>query len=183
MDDAPIREKKSALRKAALQKRLSGAGFDEKRFSENLLKALSGREGIVGAYCAFRGEIDAAAPLRGKFELAFPRVVKGKKREMEFVMARPGTKFSKGAYGILEPEGGETVVPDILIVPALSVDEEGFRLGYGGGFYDAYFERHPGCLKVGVLDEALFVRELPRGEHDAALDILVTDRSVRRFGR
>jgi 5-formyltetrahydrofolate cyclo-ligase len=70
-------------------------------------------------------------------------------------------------------------VPDVLLVPMLAFDHKGFRLGYGGGFYDRTLEKLRMLKKVvaiGVAYHAQMVDEVPVGIHDAPLDYVMTER-------
>lgn len=72
------------------------------------------------------------------------------------------------------------VVPDVVVVPCLGYTKSGFRLGYGGGYYDRWLAAHPHVTAIGVawsaceIDEAEFVLEA----HDLALTIVMTERGV-----
>jgi 5-formyltetrahydrofolate cyclo-ligase len=78
----------------------------------------------------------------------------------------------------------ETIEPDALIVPMLACDADGWRLGYGGGFYDRTLEllrkRRP-VTAMGVGFDAQFVPEVPHGPSDQRLDWLLTDKRACAF--
>ena len=59
------------------------------------------------------------------------------------MLSVPFAPLEKGAFGIPAPRGGEDAACDVCVTPLLAVDERGVRLGYGGGYYDAYFARRP----------------------------------------
>ena len=84
--------------------------------------------------------------------------------------------FKKGAFGIYEPLGEEISKNEIdfAIVPALSADKEGYRLGYGGGYYDRFLKDFKG-KKIVVLFFELMSDELPRDEFDIKADLIITD--------
>ena len=89
--------------------------------------------------------------------------------------------------GIREPAGG-TPIPvaniDLVIVPALGFDALGNRLGRGRGFYDRFLShRDFRGVACGLAFEEQFVDSVPVGSHDMQVDMLVTDKAVRRFGR
>ena len=90
-----------------------------------------------------------------------------------------------GAFGILEPKESlpkydlEETRPSIMIIPALSYDKFGYRLGYGRGFYDRYVNRFMG-IKAGVCYRAFLKNTpLPRGRFDMAVDYVVTEKGVK----
>ena len=93
-----------------------------------------------------------------------------------------------GRYGVLEPpEGGGVVQPgegDLVLVPGVAFDAGGYRLGRGGGVYDAAFPPGTGSpLLFGVGFEFQVVGAVPHGPHDRSMDAIVTECSLRRVPR
>ncbi len=85
-------------------------------------------------------------------------------------------------YGIREPVGKEYEGEiDVLIIPLLAVDEQGNRLGYGGGFYDRFIKKHPKALKVGYCYDFQIVGKVPTEDTDERLQCVVTDKRVLHF--
>ena len=88
-----------------------------------------------------------------------------------------------GLHGIPEPDGAaEEIAPraiDLILVPALACDRAGFRLGYGGGYYDRFLARSaaPG---MALCAEARLVGRVPREEHDQRCRWIITERRVLR---
>jgi 5-formyltetrahydrofolate cyclo-ligase len=83
-----------------------------------------------------------------------------------------------GHHKIAEPTSGRVVVPDLLFVPCVGFDADGFRLGYGGGYYDRTLAVWPGAKKpltVGIAYEACRTDALQREAHDIPLDLIVTE--------
>lgn len=82
-------------------------------------------------------------------------------------------KLEKSSFNILEPCSNPVKAEnlDLVIVPALMADEKGFRLGYGGGFYDRFLSLYEGDFKtIVVVPKVLYVRELPVDEYDKSVD-------------
>ena len=76
------------------------------------------------------------------------------------------------------------IVPDVLIVPLLAFDSEGYRLGYGGGFYDRTLHKLRGngtALAVGVGYAAQHVARVPRDEYDQPLDWIITEKGAHSY--
>jgi len=99
---------------------------------------------------------------------------------------RPRDTLIPGGFGtsVPAPEQPE-VVPDVLFVPLLGFDRAGFRVGYGGGFYDRTLEalRRTGPrLAIGLAFAAQEVAQIPRDEHDQRLDWIVTETETIRVG-
>lgn len=85
------------------------------------------------------------------------------------------------AFGIPQPVSGEDEPCAVALVPLLAFDSDGYRLGYGGGYYDRYFAAHPNVLRIGLAYEGQAVERLPRDGFDVPLHAVVTERGVRIF--
>lgn len=139
---------------------------------------------IVGGYHALPEEADPSLLLARLVELgcevAFPRVT-AEDAPLEFHHVPDGEVLAPGSFGIPEPLAHwPQARPDLLLVPLLAFDGHGHRLGYGGGFYD----RTLALLKVpaiGIAYAGQEVGSLPRGPHDMALTMIVTEHGARRF--
>ncbi|MDP9243219.1 MAG: 5-formyltetrahydrofolate cyclo-ligase [Actinomycetota bacterium] len=137
----------------------------------------------VSAYFAFGSEIptvDLLASLDGEGRrIALPLVRDG---EMTMVSYRLGDALAMSSYGANEPTAGAEIAPtevDVFITPGLAFDRRGFRLGYGGGFYDRCFRRaRPDALRVGVCYTAQLVEEVPSGPSDEPVDSIVTEEGI-----
>ena len=83
-----------------------------------------------------------------------------------------------GTFGILEPCHNLPIMDlqniDLILIPAVACDRQGYRLGYGGGFYDRWLPNSTG-LKVGIIFEQFYLDELPRDIWDVPLDAIVTE--------
>jgi 5-formyltetrahydrofolate cyclo-ligase len=142
------------------------------------------RFSTLGIYWPFRGEIDvrdiACRHINADGKAALPVVVT-KNAPVEFWNWRPEMKFARGIWNIPIPPERDEVQPDALIIPVVGFDQAGFRLGYGGGYYDrtiAASSPRPFCIGVGY---ASF--ELPTiypQPFDMRMDVIVTERFFRR---
>ena len=70
-----------------------------------------------------------------------------------------------------------------MIVPALSFDRDGYRLGYGGGYYDRFLAAHPQIVAVGLCYDACLCPQLPHDHYDVPLSYVISERSVIRCVR
>jgi len=176
-------EEKIALRRQALSRRAEAA-----RAAPDAAMALVGhapalpQAGLVSAYVAMRHEIDPmplarALSARGSF-LALPAI---SGRTMRFRAWSPGEPLLPGTFGTREPEG-DTVVPDMLLVPLLAFTRSGYRLGYGGGYYDAWLSSHPDAPAFGIAYAAQEVPHIPVEPHDQPLTGILTEREFIRPG-
>lgn len=70
----------------------------------------------------------------------------------------------------------------LVVVPMLAFDSRGYRLGYGGGFYDQFLPTQPDALKIGLCYELGHQKtDLPHEDHDVPLDLIATEDFVYRF--
>jgi 5-formyltetrahydrofolate cyclo-ligase len=132
---------------------------------------------LIGAYHPMRSEID---PMPGLAALAalgaglcLPCIVSAG-APLVFRRWSPGDPLHPGPFGTREP-GGAEVVPDLLFVPLLAFDSMGYRLGYGGGFYDRTLAAlGPELRAAGLAFAAQEVAMVPRGPHDQPLHAVLT---------
>ncbi len=142
---------------------------------------------LLLAYVSTDIEVDTHAIIRraladGK-RVAVPRCVPGT-RLMEFYLIHSLDELEPGSFGVLEP----TPNPDRLLtdfekglclVPALCYDWKGFRLGYGKGYYDRFLAGFGGHM-VGICYSHCIRHSLPHGRYDRPVELLVTERYLRR---
>lgn len=143
---------------------------------------------IVSGYWAFRDEADPrplmlALAARGH-PLSLPAIVE-KGKPLRFHRWRENDVMRRHAYGVTEPQAeAEIVTPSVLLVPLLAFDAAGYRLGYGGGFYDRTIEglRQVRPIRViGIAYQGQEVEAVPHAGHDQRLDAVLTETGLRRF--
>ena len=112
--------------------------------------------------------------------VAFPRCI-DKNGTMDFFIVKDETDLEKGMYGIVAPKAHcEKLIPDknaLCIVPGISFDKKGYRLGYGKGYYDRYLSRFE-LISVGLCYDGLLRDELPADIYDKKVDYLITDKKT-----
>ena len=174
--------------------RRQGLGDGERRAAaEALLESVRlgrpiGLPAAVSGFWPIKDEIDIRplmTYLHGEgCRLVLP-VVQGRGQRLSFRAWRPGDPLEAGVFGTLQPPATcETLEPDALLVPLLACDAEGWRLGYGGGFYDRTLEdlrRRRKVTAVGVGFDLQLVPDVPHGADDQRLDWLLTDRRACAF--
>ena len=141
----------------------------------------------VSAFIPFGFEIDTRPLLlklaRAGFATCVPVVVKPA-TPLQFRTWVPGDETVPGRWNIpVPPETKATVEPDVLLVPLMAFDARGYRLGYGGGFYDRTLERLRNMkpvIAIGVAYSAQQVDEVVRGQHDQPLDWILTEQGPTR---
>lgn len=173
---------KAAARAEALRRRAEiqcagqGAATDVLR---DVLRAHSGL--VLAGYVPMRGEIDPRPAMAAHAGPVAVPVVTGPAQPLAFRAWHPDAVLVPGAFGALIPRDGAWLVPSVLIVPLLAFDAAGYRLGYGGGFYDRTLEqlRKAGdVLAIGFAFAAQEVASVPREATDQPLDLIVTERGV-----
>ncbi len=137
----------------------------------------------------FRSEVETLPIVMNALEagkrVLLPRIDK-KKREMQAVVIEGPGSLVINAMGIREPAPGlppyEGSV-DLLLAPGLAFDLQGYRLGYGGGYYDRYLSSHPPRHAAGLAFETQIIETLPRDEHDQRLDYLISEKRLISFDK
>ena len=107
--------------------------------------------------------------LKQKKKLLLPKIIDSRRQLMDFFFCGNLAELKKGPFGILEPpESAISEQPDMMILPGLAFDYAGNRLGYGGGYYDCYFSRHPelDCKKIGFCFHFQVIPAVPHDESD-----------------
>ena len=142
----------------------------------------------ISGYRALPDEADpslllAALEAQG-CEISYPRV-HAKAHPLWFHVPVAHEPWQAGAFGIPEPRPDwPRTVPSLLLVPLLAFDAEGFRLGYGGGYYDrtlANFRAERQITAIGVAFAGQEVPLVPHETGDEPLDMVVTENGIRRF--
>ncbi len=185
----PPTDLKMVLRVQASQARAVAAGQFGAGAAEQLAGLADGlgiaAGAVVAGYWPLGDEIDprplmAALAASGR-GLALPVVI-GRGLPLEFRLWYPGDPLEKGGHGTRHPFAtAHTVWPDVVLVPLLAFDAKGFRLGYGGGYYDRTLAqlRHDGTvLAIGLAYSVQQVDAVPAEAWDQKLDKIATETGV-----
>lgn len=194
-DIGEIKDNKRALRKQAVARRDEAAAADDGRAGTRLAGHLEAAAvvpagAVVSGFWPIGSEFDVWPALNALVARGHPvalPVVAGAGRPLEFRLWRKGDAMATGPFGIREPLATAPAVdPEVLLVPLLAFDRTGYRLGYGGGFYDRSLAglRDRGTPRaIGVGWSAQEVPAVPRAAYDQPLDWIVTEReSIRVDG-
>ncbi|MES1215148.1 MAG: 5-formyltetrahydrofolate cyclo-ligase [Bacteroidota bacterium] len=104
---------------------------------------------------------------------------------MHGVLVDHDTSFQKGAYNVPEPISNHMLPPhafDLILVPLLIFDKQGFRAGYGKGFYDKYLSNcRPDCIKAGLSYFDPIDEITDTDEFDVPLDLCITPQTIYVF--
>lgn len=186
MTDETKLEAKKKLRAEALERRKAafaqhGAEASRKIAAHGVDFLAATPGAIVSGFAAINDEINPAPLMTWLqaegFRLALP-VMQGRGKPLLMRAWTPGDAMNPAAWGIAEPMDDKPAVdPDILLVPLLAFDARGYRLGYGGGFYDRTLQRlrklKP-IVAVGLAYDELRVDAVPAESYDERLDWVLT---------
>lgn len=189
-----LKDEKNKVRTEYLERR---NGIDEAYYAK-ISEIICGRIASLASYryCdalllyyPVKGELDvlplAHRALSDGKKIAFP-LCDVKSKTMSFHFTDDISSLSVRSFGIPEPpedfpaydkKGG---VSALCIVPAVVFDKNGYRLGYGGGYYDRYLSDFGGTC-IGALPSDFVVNRVPRSRYDAKIDVLVTEKGVISF--
>lgn len=178
-------------RRAELIARRKAIAPDEQRRGDERIAALL-LEGFpllagltVGFYWPFNGEVEprvAMHRLRERGSVTALPVVVAKAAPLEFRVWFPGAATVPGVFGLPVPQT-DRVVPDAVLMPPVGFDREGYRLGYGGGYFDRTLAAlAPQPLKIGLAREASRIATIHPQPHDIPMDFVVTEAGIHAAG-
>lgn len=141
---------------------------------------------VLGFYWPYKREFDATPFVKRMLpegvSAALPVVV-GAGAALEFRRWDATTPMEPGAYGIPVPRDTPAVLPDVVLLPANGFDRNGFRLGYGGGFFDRTFAAmRPRPRTIGIVFEIGRLETIFPESWDIAMDYVVTETGAFRRG-
>lgn len=135
----------------------------------------------IAAFASMPEEVDLwslieSALSQGK-TIALPRVADAKKRRLTFHTTTDPSQLIAGYAGILEPAAAAPVQTqfDFILVPAVAVSPQNFRLGYGGGFYDSFLKKYPSVFTCIPAFACQIVQNLPLESHDQSVKMVVNE--------
>ncbi len=178
---------KQKLRQHMIQKRKQLSTQYIKQSSERICENLQHnffyrRSGKILFYMSFNNEVDLRPAIEKAWDegkqVVLPRV-NARKKTMDCYRVTSFAQLVLSKYGILEPvvEEAKRVDPallDVVIVPAVAFDKQGYRLGYGGGYYDRFFSRYGDCTRIGVAYPEQIVDTVYPESHDQKVHFIIT---------
>ncbi len=190
MQKIDIRELKNEYRAKAKQYRASLSQEQkeelDKKISRNLLSLDKLRDAeTVLCYMSTPAEVDTLSVISNMLQknkgVAVPRCIDDS-RNMEFYSITSLSQTEKRTFGVYEPNPQmcdklRDFRNSVCILPGLGFDREGYRLGYGKGYYDRFLSSYGG-LKIGLCYEKCLFNELPRGFFDISADIVITENDI-----
>lgn len=140
--------------------------------------------GVVAFCWPYRNEYDArffARTLRERGAVTALPVVLAPRTPLVFREWHPGVVLARGVYDIPYPVASAEVIPEAVLLPMLGFDDAGYRLGYGGGYFDrtlAALVRRP--VVIGVAYEMAHLDTIHPQSYDIPVDWVVTERGLYR---
>ncbi len=146
--------------------------------------------GVLGSYFSVHNEVDLRVINEKRFNdnrlTTYPRI--GPDHSMKLIAPKTFEHLIKNKYDIFEPSDGDLINSmehEIIIIPTVGVDKNGYRLGYGGGYYDRYLEsinknsNRP--LLIGLIYDFQFIEDSINDIHDIRLDIVFSETQSKNF--
>jgi 5-formyltetrahydrofolate cyclo-ligase len=174
-----VAAEKKLLREAMLKQREAMPRQERKAHSDAICQQLWGlvqeREArVVHSYLTMGAEVNVL-PLLEKLLAAGIQVVVPKtlkKRQMQNLVLKSLQDMEPGIFGTYHPKNGleHRGTYDLVIVAGLAFDQQGYRVGYGGGYYDTFLAAEPDAYKVGVCFPFQMMEKVPVEAHDIRLD-------------
>ncbi len=137
---------------------------------------------VILTYMPIKAEVDLRM-LFARFpekNWVLPRILPETDHLMQFHQYLPD-RMIRHAFGMQEPQADLPVIPpeaiDLVLVPGLAYDQEGWRLGYGGGYYDRFLKGFMGT-SLGVIYDALLLNALPHDANDVQMDFIVSENGI-----
>ena len=178
---------KKEIRDSMLQKRNSLSKEEilekSKKIEENIMKLEQYTKAkSVMYFVSFGSEVhthDIIKNALGKKTIIVPKVANN---EIEpSVIIDFDNLVPSGKFRILEPMDTMHIANkgiELIFVAGLAFDKEGYRIGYGVGYYDRFLKKVPKALKIGLAFDFQVMDRLPREQHDVPVDMIVTDKEI-----
>jgi 5-formyltetrahydrofolate cyclo-ligase len=188
VDPDAVKRWRRGERERLLAWRQAAPPADRRRWSErieaDLRAAIGDRPGALGVYWPFRAEFDPRGLVDwavGAGRVVALPVVINKTGPLEYRAWRPGEALVDGVWNIPVPEERDIVVPAIVLAPLVGFDRAGYRLGYGGGYFDRTLAAlQPRPVAIGVGFAAQEIATIYPQPFDVPMDLIVTEAGTRR---
>lgn len=195
LKDENLRKKKAEIRNKIIDLRKSLSPEEIRSKSLLITDKLIGLEKfslsrLVMTYMSFNNEVETGGLIKRLIEtgkrIAVPLTVRGDWKSRHILPCEikdMETGLAPGTYGILEPTEPLHVVDpkeiDLVIVPGVAFDLKRNRIGFGAGYYDRFLSTLPvECIKIGLAFDLQVVDEIPAGEFDIPLNMIITESRV-----
>lgn len=137
-------------------------------------------------YASFKNEVEtsflAVEILKQGKKLIYPKTIRDKFNLIPCIVNKIDD-LSEGEYGILEPKSFEVIDKrdiDLIFIPGVAFDKNGYRLGYGAGYYDRFLKDFKG-VKAGICYDFQIVNDVYKDEHDIKMDYLICEEGILKL--
>ena len=186
---------KTKYRQSILKTRDALDSSEVKRLSQRILKNAHSELALeeietLGSYFAVKNEVNLENLNHQRSQknllTTFPKIEPD--HVMNLIAPKNLKQLSKNKYDIFEPSDGCKIDPinhEIIIIPTLGVDKNGYRIGYGGGYYDRFLEpilqniNRP--MLIGLIYDFQFIDDSINEVHDIKLDIVFSEKQSKKF--
>ncbi len=186
---------KTKYRQSILQKRNTLDSYEVLNLSKRILRSADLELSLsaiktLGSYFSANNEVDLETltniRLKKNLLTTFPKIEPN--YSMSLIAPNDFKRLRKNKYDIFEPSDGDEINPidhEIIIIPTVGVDKNGYRLGYGGGYYDRFLEsvtqtsNRP--LLIGLIYDFQFIDDSFNELHDIKLDIVFSEQQSKKF--
>ena len=181
-----LRERLKRIRRALPR---DAAATRDERIQKHCLSLIEGGErGFVGSYLPIRGEISTQVLhevlLEKGFSISLPTIEENATNVLCWRAFDTSTKLVQHPLGFDMPDRDAVQIDAQtlrwVVIPCLAVDECGFRLGWGGGYYDRALDSLPNATRIALAYDFQVMAELPRTANDKAVDWIVTSHGALR---
>lgn len=173
---------KKILRKKFISERNSLA-IDYRNSSTNTIFATLEEQNFfessekIFIYVGFGSEITTETFIKkwiNKKQIFVPKIENGK---MNLIRLKSWDELAPGHFGVLEPTSSDYYEGkiDLVVTPSIVFDNNGYRLGYGKGYYDKYFSSREYDISVGLSYHKLLQDNVPKEDHDIKVDVIITE--------
>ncbi|MBR5473945.1 MAG: 5-formyltetrahydrofolate cyclo-ligase [Lachnospiraceae bacterium] len=181
------KEQKRSLRRQILAQREAMAKDDVTKKSAEITKQIVTTSFYQNAACVYayvdtRNEYQTTALIEQAWKdgkrVAVPKV---EGRDMSFYYIRKWEDLEEGFKGIREPKKTSMLAQEddaLMILPGAAYDQQGNRIGYGGGFYDRYLSVHKGHIKLAPAYEFQVMETLPSETFDQKVFLIITEKRL-----
>jgi 5-formyltetrahydrofolate cyclo-ligase len=136
---------------------------------------------VLGLYWPLKGEPDLLKlAITTKWALSLPKIIN--ETDMEYVRYQLASSLEPFENTkIMQPAGNVSITPKVIVLPGLAFGINGYRLGFGNGYYDRYINqirKSSELITIGVCFHENLLEYLPNSPHDAKLDYIITDQVI-----
>ncbi len=148
----------------------------------NLSKLVSSLKSVntIGVYYPLKHEVDIR-PLIDRYKGKIFALPKIENLLMYYTKYSKEDRLVKGRYNILVTANDNIVTPDLVVIPGIAFDLEGFRVGHGKGYYDRYLENsqnHSSIIKIGVCYNDQIHPKVNSNRYDIPMNYIITDNDI-----